>query len=41
MVSKLSDIEKIKCVELYMSGKSCKEIALKYNVSTQAIWGIL
>jgi len=41
MVSKLSDIEKIKCVELYVSGRSCKEIALEYNVSTQAIWGIL
>lgn len=41
MVSKLSDVDKLECVKLYNEGKSCKEIAQNYNVSTQAIWGIL
>lgn len=41
MVSKLSDADKLECVKLYNDGKSCKEIAQMYNVSTQAIWGIL
>jgi len=41
MVSKLSDADKLECVKLYNEGKSCKEISQMYNVSTQAIWGIL